>query len=283
MDFLRQTLIRDSRPTSALTIAGSDSGGGAGIQADLKTFAAHRVHGLSAVAALTAQHTRGVTSVEVPPPAFLREQIDACFDDFDIPAVKIGMLANAEMIHAVGKALDQHCPQHIVLDPVMVATSGAQLLASTAIEILRKRLLPMATIITPNLHEAELLLGCKLETVDAMRQACDALLDLGAGGVVLKGGHLHLGDEVVDLVAIRRDTGGRMHREIRHPRLKVNAHGTGCTLAAAITARLALGSETVDACIAASDYVHRALKTGYRPGRSEVLVLDHFGAAAPKS
>jgi hydroxymethylpyrimidine/phosphomethylpyrimidine kinase len=270
-----------SPPVSALTIAGSDSGGGAGIQADLKTFAAHRVHGLCAIAALTAQHTRGVTAVEVPPPAFLRAQIDACFDDFDIAAVKIGMLANADMIHAVAKSLDQHCPPHIVLDPVMVATSGAQLLANTAIEVLRKRLVPMATVITPNLPEAEFLLGRPIPDLDAMREACDALLDLGAGAVLLKGGHLAGGDEVVDLFSARRESGGRMHREIRHPRLDLDAHGTGCTLASAITAQLALGLPLIDACSAASDYVHRALKLGTRPGRSRILVLDHFGAAEP--
>ncbi len=268
-----------SSPVSALSIAGSDSGGGAGIQADLKTFAAHRVHGLCAIAALTAQHTRGVTAVEVPPPAFLRAQIDACFDDFDIHAVKIGMLANADMIQAVAKALDQHFPPHIVLDPVMVATSGAQLLANSAIEVLRKRLVPMATVITPNLPEAEFLLGRTIPDLEAMREACDALLDLGAGAVLLKGGHLAGGDEVVDLFAARRESGGRMHREIRHPRLDLDAHGTGCTLAAAITAQLALGLALPDACTAASDYVHRALLLGTRPGRSRILVLDHFGAA----
>jgi hydroxymethylpyrimidine/phosphomethylpyrimidine kinase len=271
--------VNASPPVSVLTIAGSDSGGGAGVQADLKTFAAHRVHGLCAIAALTAQHTRGVTSVEVPPPAFLRAQIDACFDDFDIQAVKIGMLANADMIQAVVKALDQHCPAHIVLDPVMIATSGAQLLANTAIEVLRKRLLPMATVITPNLPEAEFLLGRAIPDLDAMRDACDALLDLGAGAVLLKGGHLASGDEVVDLFSQRLDDGERMHRELRHPRLAVNAHGTGCTLASAIAAQLALGMPLIDACSAAADYVHRALLLGTRPGRSDILVLDHFGAA----
>lgn len=272
-------MTNSPRPVSVLTIAGSDSGGGAGIQADLKTFAAHRVHGLSAIAALTAQHTRGVNAVEVPAAAFLRAQIDACFDDFDIGAVKIGMLADSDTIHAVVKALDQHCPRHIVVDPVMIATSGARLLAKDAIDVLRKRLLPMATLITPNLPEAELLLGRPIADLDAMREACDALLDLGAGAVLLKGGHLATGDEVVDLFCERRESGGRIRREIRHPRLAVNAHGTGCTLAAAVAARLALGAELADACHAASDYVHRALRSGIRPGRSDVLVLDHFGAA----
>lgn len=274
-----RTMHPAPRPVSVLAIAGSDSGGGAGIQADLKTFAAHRVHGLSAIAALTAQHTRGVTSVEVPQATFLREQIDACFDDFDIQAVKIGMLANADMVQAVVKSLDQHCPPFIVVDPVMVATSGAQLLANSAIEILRKRLLPMATVITPNLPEAEFLLGRAIPDLAEMRRACDDLLDHGAGAVLLKGGHLDTGDEVIDLFSARRESGGRMHREIRHPRLKVNAHGTGCTLASATAAQLARGLSLEDACRTASEYVHRALKTGTRPGRSDVLVLDHFGAA----
>ena len=147
----------------ALTIAGSDSGGGAGIQADLKTFAAHGVHGLSAIAALTAQHTRGVNAVHVPPVAFLRAQIDACFDDFRIGAVKLGMLATAEVIHAVADALATHRPPAVVLDPVMVATSGAKLLADDALQALRSRLLPLATH-HANIPEAELLLAMPSRT-----------------------------------------------------------------------------------------------------------------------
>lgn len=272
-------MIPPTRPVSALTIAGSDSGGGAGIQADLKTFAAHRVHGLSALAALTAQHTRGVTAVEVPPIGFLDAQIAACFDDFEIGAVKIGMLATGDVIAAVAAAVDRHFPPHIVLDPVMIATSGDRLLADDAVDALRRRLLPMASVITPNLPEAEFLLGRTIPDLDAMRRACDDLLDLGAGAVFLKGGHLATGEDVIDLVAQRSDSGNRLHREIRHPRLDVNAHGTGCTLAAALAAGLALGLPLMDACRSASDYVHRALRLGSRPGRSEVLVLDHFGAA----
>ena len=164
----------DTRPLSALTIAGSDSGGGAGIQADLKTFAAHGVHGLTAIAALTAQHTRGVTAVHVPPVAFLRAQIDACFDDFRIGAVKLGMLANTEVITAVADALEHHQPSHIVLDPVMVATSGARLLAADALDALRARRLPLATILTPNIPEAELLLGHPIDD----DEAADAGVDL---------------------------------------------------------------------------------------------------------
>lgn len=267
------------RPAAALTIAGSDSGGGAGIQADLKTFAAHRVHGLSAIAALTAQHTRGVTAVEVPPTDFLRAQIDACFEDFDVRAVKLGMLANAAVIDVVATALDEHCPPYIVLDPVMIATSGAKLLEDSAVDALRRRLLPMATVITPNLPEAEFLLGRPITDVEAMRAACDELLDLGAGAVLLKGGHLAGDGEVVDLFVARSDEGDLTHREMRHPRLAVEAHGTGCTLASAVAANLARGLPLEDACVEAADYVHRALVGGLRPGRSAVLVLDHFGAA----
>ena len=263
-----------ARQVSALTIAGSDSGGGAGIQADLKTFAAHRVHGLSAIAALTAQHTRGVTAVHVPDTAFLQAQVEACFDDFDIRVVKLGMLATTGVIEAVAGMLAAHGDVPVVLDPVMVATSGAKLLADDALDALRTQLLPLAAIVTPNLPEAELLLGESIGDVAAMHRACAALRERGAQAVLLKGGHLLGGDVVVDVFADARGVA-----EIRHPRLAIEAHGTGCTLASAIAARLALGDALEAACIAASDYVHRALASGYRPGRSDILVLDHFGAA----
>ena len=273
---------RHERPVSALTIAGSDSGGGAGIQADLKTFAAHGVHGCSAIAALTAQHTRGVNAVHVPPVEFLRAQIDACFDDFDIRAVKIGMLADATVISAVATALDQHCPPYIVLDPVMIATSGARLLADDAIQTLRRKLLPMASVLTPNLPEAEALLEREIRDVDAMRTACDDLLRLGPGAVMLKGGHLASEDEsVVDLLSWRTEEGDVLRREIRHPRLRLDAHGTGCTLSSALAAQIALGLAMDEAALAASDYVYRGLLAGTRPGRSALVVLDHVGAGRP--
>ena len=237
--------MNDPRPISALTIAGSDSGGGAGIQADLKTFAAHGVHGLSAIAALTAQHTRGVTAVHVPDLGFLRAQLDACFDDFRIGAVKIGMLANAAVIDCVADALDA----------------------------LRTRLLPLATVITPNLPEAELLLGWRIDSLAAMSQAATALRALGAPAVLLKGGHLAGPGEVVDILA---DADGE--QRTAHPRLRLEAHGTGCTLASAVAANLARGLALRAACTAAADYVHAALRGGYRPGRGEVDVLDHFAA-----
>lgn len=261
-------------PASVITIAGSDSGGGAGIQADLKAFAAHRVHGLSAIAALTAQNTRGVIAVHVPPISFLQAQIDACFDDFEVHAVKLGMLATAEVIHCVADALEKHSPPHIVLDPVMVATSGARLLEDSALEALRTRLLPLATLITPNTPEAELLIGRRILNADDAEHAAAILLDRGAGAVLLKGGHLHEGNRVID-----RYFDGVSSEEFSHARLVVDAHGTGCTLASAIAAQLCNGLSLPNACEAAIDYVARGLQLGYLPGRSEVLVLDHFGAA----
>ena len=259
------------RPICALTIAGSDSGGGAGIQADLKTFAAHGVHGLSALAALTAQHTRGVTSVHVPPVGFLRAQIDACFDDFSIGAVKIGMLANAEVIHAVADALQVHVPRHIVLDPVMVATSGAKLLEDAAVQALRHRLLPMASVVTPNIPEAEVLTGMEITDAASAEAALHALRSAGAQAVLLKGGHLDEGSTVIDRY---RDKDGE--RVFEHPRLALEGHGTGCTLASAVAANLCLGLAMPIAVQRAIGYVEAALQRGTRPGRSEVVVLGHI-------
>jgi hydroxymethylpyrimidine/phosphomethylpyrimidine kinase len=257
-------------PICVLTIAGSDSGGGAGIQSDLKTFAAHGVHGLSAIAALTAQNTRGVSAIHVPPVAFLRQQIDACFADFRIGAVKIGMLANAKVIRAVADALEQHRPKHIVLDPVMIASSGAKLLAGSALDALRSRLIPLATVVTPNIPEAEMLLGHPVADDEAAEAALVELLALGARAVLLKGGHLK-GREMTD----RLDDGKHLY-EFVHPRLRVEGHGTGCTLASAIAANLCLGMKLPEACAAATDYVHGALANAYQPGKGKAAVLDHF-------
>ncbi len=266
--------MNDLRTPCALTIAGSDSGGGAGIQADLRTFAAFGVHGLSAITALTAQHTRGVTAMHVPPVAFLRAQIDACFDDFVIGVVKLGMLANADVIHAVADALAFHAPACIVLDPVMVATSGAKLLEDDALHALRTRLLPMATVLTPNIPEAELLLGCRIDDAAAADAAASALLAFGVQAVLLKGAHLDEGDIVVD-----RYLDAHMDAEFQHDRLALEGHGTGCTLASAIAANLCLGRSPAEACDVAIDYVANALGRGYRPGKGDVVVLDHFGAS----
>jgi hydroxymethylpyrimidine/phosphomethylpyrimidine kinase len=264
----------DFRPVCALTIAGSDSGGAAGIQADLKTFAAHGVHGLSAIAALTAQHTRAVAAVHVPPVEFLRAQVDACFDDFEIGAVKLGMLANAEVIHAVADALEAHRPPALVLDPVMVATSGARLLDPDALDALRLRLLPLAGVLTPNLPEAELLLGRPVADGAAADDAVRALHAMGPRAVLLKGGHLGEGATVVD-----RYFDGAADTRFLHDRIALDGHGTGCTLASAIAANLCRGLSPAQACKAATDYVAEALRLGYRPGRGTVTALDHFGAS----
>ena len=259
----------------ALTIAGSDSGGGAGIQADLKTFAAHGVHGLSAIAALTAQHTRGVVAVHVPPVSFLRAQVDACFDDFRIGAVKLGMLATAEVINAVADALEARPGVPVVVDPVMVATSGAKLLADDALGAMRARLLPLATVLTPNIPEAELLLGEPIPDADAAERALERLCATGPASVLLKGGHLDEGSVVVDRY---RGAGGEAR--FAHARVPIEGHGTGCTLASAIAANLCLGIAPREACAAAADYVAAALHHGYRPGRGEVTVLGHMDALA---
>lgn len=261
------------RPPSVMTIAGSDSGGGAGIQADLRTFAAYGIHGTSALAALTAQNTQGVTAVHVPPPEFLRAQIDACFADFDIRAVKIGMLANADIVHTVADALAAHRPRFVVLDPVMVATSGAKLLDDAAHHALRQRLLPLASVLTPNIPEAQWLLGRPIETAQQAEQALHDLRALGPQAIMLKGAHLPEGPEVID-----RWQDAQQSAQFTHPRLHLEGHGTGCTLAAALAANLALGQPPLQAARAATAYVSRALASGYTPGQTALRVLNHFGA-----
>jgi hydroxymethylpyrimidine/phosphomethylpyrimidine kinase len=262
--------MRKSRTHSVLTIAGSDSGGGAGIQADLKTFAAHGLHGVSAIAALTAQNSLGVQAIHVPPPAFLKAQLDAVFSDFNIRAVKIGMLANARIINAVADALECYRARNIVLDPVMVSSSGHALLESSAIKALIERLVPMATVITPNIDEAALLLDHAIENDEQAEGALVELLAMGAKAVLLKGGHL-TGKQVID----RLDDGKSLY-EFEHSRLKVSGHGTGCTLASAVAANLALNKSLPDACEAAGDYVFKALQTAYRPGSAQFSFLKHI-------
>lgn len=267
----------DQRPLCALTIAGSDSGGGAGIQADLKTFAAHGVHGLCAIAALTAQHTRSVVAVHVPPADFLRAQIDACFADFRVGAVKIGMLANAGLIDTVAAAIDRHQPPFVVLDPVMVATSGARLIDTDALDALR-RLIPLANLITPNIPEAEWLLGKPIADADAAERALSALHALGARAVLLKGAHLaeaggggSSSDVVTDRFSDERGT-----LSFRNPRLALEGHGSGCTLASAIAAQMVRGASLRDVCAQAVAYVAGALAHSTRPGLGEARVLAHF-------
>lgn len=239
----------------ALTIAGSDSGGGAGIQADLKTFSALGVYGASVITALTAQNTQGVSAVHGAPPGFVREQMDAVLSDLDVGAVKIGMLHSREIIEAVAEGLAAHKVKHIVLDPVMVATSGDPLIREDAIASLRLKLFPLARIITPNLDEAALLLGGqKAASLDEMEQQAKALSALGANAVLLKGGHLPRQD-AVDLF---HDTSQTIALSAPYIETR-NTHGTGCTLAAAIAAGLAKGMVLLDAVKAAKAYLSAAI------------------------
>ncbi|HEY3521836.1 MAG TPA: bifunctional hydroxymethylpyrimidine kinase/phosphomethylpyrimidine kinase [Rhodanobacteraceae bacterium] len=254
-------------PSCALTIAGSDSGGGAGIQADLKTFAALGVHGLSAITAITAQNTRGVRAIHPMPLKHLRAQMDAVFEDFPVGAVKTGTLGDAKTTRCVARELGRRKPPWLVVDPVMIATSGARLLDRDAIRVLRDDLIPLADILTPNLPEAETLLGTKIGNARDIARMARSLLDLGAKSVLLKGGHAH-GTEVVDLFA---DEGGAL--EFRHPRMRMQTHGTGCTLSAALAAELAKGASARNAARRAIRFVQRALHVAYRPGRGELHVL----------
>ena len=247
-------------PTSiALTIAGSDSGGGAGIQADLKTFSALGVYGASVITAVTAQNTRAVTAVEAISPALIRAQIEAVFADLPPQAVKTGMLGDSQTICTVADSLAAVALPYLVIDPVMVAKSGDKLLADAAIATLRERLIPLATLITPNLPEAGELLGRPVITRDDMPQAAADLLALGCHAVLLKGGHL-AGEASDDLLLT---TGGATWLSAaRHP--GKNTHGTGCTLSAAITAGLARGLALVDAVHAAKDYIGAAIAAADR-------------------
>jgi hydroxymethylpyrimidine/phosphomethylpyrimidine kinase len=260
-------MLTNHRPC-VLTVAGSDSGGGAGIQADLKTFQAHGVHGTSVITAVTAQNTRAVTGVHGIPTSQIHAQIAAVLDDFRIAAWKTGMLADARTIRAVaGRMAGVSIPY--VMDPVMISTSGAALLQPSAVSALRERLLPLARLVTPNLPEAAALGGRQIRRAGDLERIARDLLADGAGAVLIKGGHQH-GALVVD----RLFSDGELY-EFVHPRLARNGHGTGCTLAAAITANLGLGRHLVKACAAATDYVHAALTRAYRPGRSNIDVLDH--------
>jgi hydroxymethylpyrimidine/phosphomethylpyrimidine kinase len=235
----------------ALTIAGSDSSGGAGIQADLKTFSALGVYGASAITALTAQNTQGVTGIHDVPPDFIVAQIDAVFADLDVDAVKIGMLSQSGAIVAIAKTLDRHRAQNVVLDPVMIAASGARLLANDAIETLRKELISRALLITPNLPEAAALTGAPMAKSEGeMAAHAQQLLDAGARNVLIKGGHGE-GPESVDLL-IGPNLNVRLAAP-RHP--SRNTHGTGCTLSSAVAAGLAKGLDLTAAVRAAKDYV----------------------------
>ncbi len=246
------------RYARVLTIAGSDSGGGAGIQADLKTFAALGCYGMSAITALTAQNTVGVQGIHAVPPAFLKSQLQSVIEDIGVDAVKIGMLHEPGVVEVVAWALEHYQLQRVVLDPVMVATSGDRLIADATVQVLVDRLFPLATVITPNLDEASLLLNRPIAAVGELSAAAQALLSQGAQAVLLKGGHLP-GDQVVDLLA----QPGRADVVLASRRMASrNTHGTGCTLSSAIAAHLALGEPLERAVRAARDYILGAIQAG---------------------
>lgn len=254
---------------SVLTIAGSDSGGGAGIQADLKTFTSLGTHGMSVITALTAQNTVGVRGIHAVPPAFVKLQLDTVIEDMRPVAVKTGMLANAGIIEAVAECLSRHEIENIVVDPVMVAESGDALLEPDAVEALKALLLPLATVVTPNVAETGALVGRELQDWDGLKSAAGDILAMGTRAVLLKGGHLP-GDEAVDVLC---DGGG--YREYRAPRIETRgAHGTGCTFAAGIAARLALGDNLGSAVEHAKAYLSRAIREATNPGAG-ASVLNH--------
>jgi len=259
----------------ALTIAGSDSGGGAGIQADLKTFQQFGVFGTSVVVALTAQNTRGVRAVETVPEAMVAAQLTALAEDLPPAALKTGMLAEASLVRLVAKAIRENGWGPLVVDPVMVATSGHRLLSAEAESVLAEVLVPLAALVTPNLDEAEILTGRAARDLAGMERAGRALLDDGAGAVLVKGGHLE-GDEVIDLLVTPDGS-----ITFRRPRVDTTStHGTGCTLSAAVTAGLALGRDLEIAVADALGYVHRAIlgAPGLGAGHGP---LDHRVKAPP--
>jgi hydroxymethylpyrimidine/phosphomethylpyrimidine kinase len=254
----------------ALTIAGSDSGGGAGIQADLKTFAALGVHGTSVVTAITAQNTVTVTDILELPIEIIRAQIDAVVIDMKVDAAKTGMLASSAIIEAVASAIDAHAIRNLVVDPVMIAKGGATLLRDDAIVALRNLLLPLAAVITPNLPEAEVLLGRPVRTVDDRRQAARDLVALGPRVAVIKGGHAE-----GDAVDIFWD--GAQLVELRAPRIATtNTHGSGCVFSAAIVAGLAKGHDPLDAVREAKDFINSAIEQALEIGHGHGPVNPAF-------
>ncbi len=259
----------------ALTIAGSDSGGGAGIQADLKTFQQFGVFGTSIIVALTAQNTRGVTGVHSAPHDIVALQLEAIADDLPPAALKTGMLADAALVGQVADAIARYQWAPYVLDPVMVATSGDRLLTADAVATVRERLIPLAAVVTPNLDEAEILVGHAVRNPEAMEAAGRTLISLGAGAALVKGGHLD-GAELTDVLVTPGGT-----RFFRHSRLETTStHGTGCTLSAALTAGLALGRDLETAVGDALDFVHRAMVSAPAIGRGHGP-LDHTVPARP--
>ncbi|TYP93899.1 hydroxymethylpyrimidine/phosphomethylpyrimidine kinase [Fodinibius salinus] len=245
---------------SVLTIATSDSGGGAGVQADLKTISALGCYGMSAFAALTAQNTQEVRAIHEVPPQFLKDQIDVVIEDFEVDAVKIGMLFTGPLMEVVADRIKKHDLKNIVLDPVMVAQSGAQLIQDEAIEVIREELFPLVDLITPNIPEAKRLLGRDINGDESMKQAAQNLLETGTGGVLLKGGHFEE-DESIDYLSIASKD-PELH-QFNAKRIETNnTHGTGCTLSSAIAAYLAKGYPMPKAVEQAKLYITQAISAG---------------------
>jgi hydroxymethylpyrimidine/phosphomethylpyrimidine kinase len=256
-------------PTKALTIAGSDSGAGAGIQADLKTFAALGVYGTSVITAVTAQNTIGVKRILEMSPAMVGGQIDAVMTDIGARALKTGMLGNAGIIEIVAKKVRKYHVKNLIVDPVMVATSGDLLLQRSAIEVLRRSLIPLAKVVTPNLPEAEELTGMKLRRANDIQEAARRIIAMGAGNVVIKGGHRS--GPAIDLFF-----DGKEFRELYSPRIHSrHTHGTGCTFSAAITAYLARDETIETAILLAKKYVTEAIRKGFAIGAGHGPV-HHF-------
>lgn len=261
-----QTSVATQAPESSqipryarvLSIAGSDSGGGAGIQADLKTFAALGCFGMTAITAITAQNTLGVRAIHAVPPDILAAQIDAVVEDIGVDAVKIGMLHDPDTVRVVAEAIRRHGLNRVVLDPVMVATSGDRLIAEATVAVLVRELFPLATVVTPNLDEAALLLGRPLAQATELPAAAAALQALGAPAVLLKGGHL-AGEQVTDCLHLPDGS----EQVFQSPRIASrNVHGTGCTLSSAIAAHLALGCALPEAVERARAYILGAIAAG---------------------
>jgi hydroxymethylpyrimidine/phosphomethylpyrimidine kinase len=261
----------------ALTIAGSDSGGGAGIQADLKTFSAFRVYGMSVITALTAQNTIGVQGIHEIPASFIAKQIDSIMTDMGTDATKTGMLSNVEIVRTVAEAIKSYKIPNLVVDPVMIAKSGDALLADSARKAIKEDLIPLARIITPNVFEAEALLDQKIENLENMKFAAKLLHQLGCKWVVIKGGHLRLESQAIDVAY-----NGKDYHLLKSPWIdSQNTHGTGCTFASAIAASLAKGAATLDAITKAKEYITEAIRSGLAIGKGHGPT-NHFNGVQSK-
>ncbi|MBI4336951.1 MAG: bifunctional hydroxymethylpyrimidine kinase/phosphomethylpyrimidine kinase [Chloroflexi bacterium] len=261
--------MRRSRVPTAMTIAGSDSGGGAGIQADLKTFAALGVYGTSAITAITAQNTLRVSAVHELPPEMVAAQIDAIVTDIGADAVKTGMLSSSPIIHVVAERVRHYKLERLVVDPVMVAKSGDRLLQEEAVTAMREQLIPLATVVTPNLPEAEAITGLRLATLQDSYKAAKAMVGMGAKAVVVKGGHL--AGPAVDLLY-----DGKSFHEFSAPRIETRStHGTGCTFGSAVAAYLARGLSPLEAVGKAKEYVTEAMRRAFLIGSGHGP-LNHF-------